>query len=376
MRVKSNESIARRRATKRERRGGTIVLVAVVMTVLIMFGGWGIDFARMYAFQAQLKVLTDAAAHAAAIEIQRNGTEANAKTRALALKTYNQVEGTHTATMDDTNITPGTWNASTRTFTATAWASATAVRARARYTANWSLARIFGVSQRTLMQQSVAALGAIGSSSCLKPWAVPYSNMLQTLGRSPTDTAYRLTSTDVANLRANQTPIAFKISSGNSDNGGATVGGTLISGNYYAVKYGPVQFANGTSGTPASGGNNYRDNIADTGCNSTGAAAVGDWLDMENGNMVGPTGDGMRTFCGISGNPKKFNCSKSVVMPIWNQQSTGSGNAWVKILYIGAFQLTEYDDGVVTGYLTALNGAGSGGFTPSPGPVSKAAIVD
>lgn len=360
-----------------QRRGATMVLVAVTATVLFMFGGFGIDFGRMYTFVAQLKTLTDAAAHAAAIELRNAGNQADATSRALALKQNNRVDGQSLALMEDTNITPGNWNYATRTFVPGPWATASAVRARARYQANWTLARVFGVTNRLLMQESVAALGSVSSSSCLKPWAVPYSNLLVTLGRQPTDTAYRLSAADVNTLRNNQTPIKFKISSGNTDNGGGTVGGTIISGNYYAVKYGPVQFADGRAGNPVSGGNVYRNNIADPGCSATGSASVGDWLDMENGNMIGPTGQGMRGFCGVNGNGNNgFSCSEEIVMPIWSQRTTGNGSAWVRILYIASFRLTGYDrDDNVLGYLTALSAGTNGGFQPVPGPVSAAALV-
>lgn len=364
------------RKLRGQRKGGTMVLVAVTVSVLFMFGGFGMDFGRMYSFVAQLKTLTDAAAHAGALELRNAGTEANAKSRALSLKQNNRVDGTQVAQMDDSNITPGTWDYGTKTFTPGPWSTASAVRARARYNANWTLARVFGVSNRLLTQESIAALGSVGSSSCLKPWAVPYSNLLQTLGRSPTDTAYRLTAADVNTLKTNQMPIKFKISSGNSDAGGAEVGGTIIPGNYYAVKFGPVRFANGDAGSPNSGADAYRNNIADLGCTNTGSASVGDWLDMENGNMAGPTRQATSDFCGVNGNPKQFSCDKDIVMPIWSERTTGSGNAWVKILYIGSFRLTGVDkDENVLGYLTALNAATIGGIRPTPGPVLGAALV-
>jgi hypothetical protein len=56
-------------------------------------------------------------------------------------------------------------------------------------------------------------------------------------------------------------------------------------------EYWPVDLPPINRGTPIPGGDQYRDNIAT--CN---AAEVwpGDWLATENGNMVGPTNQGMR----------------------------------------------------------------------------------
>lgn len=362
-----------------QRKGATMVLIAVVMAVLMMFSGIGIDFGRMYSYVAQLKTLTDAAAHAAAIELRNGGTEPDAQARALALKPQNRVDGLNIAAMDAVDIEPGTWDYSSRSFVTTVWASATAVRATARYNATWSLARIFGVSNRLLTQQSIAALGSIGSSSCMKPWAVPYTNMLQTLGRSPTDTTYDLTPADVEYLSANQVPIKFKISSSSDSQGGATVGSTVISGNYYAVKFGPVQYADGRSGNPDNGANAYRDAIEDTGCDARRSASIGDYLDMENGNMQGPTGRALYDFCGYgNGNPPKagFTCNRDIQIPIWNGSTSTSGNAWVRIQYIGTFRLTGFNSAdEVMGYLTSLDGSGGGGFRPAPGPVKAVALV-
>ncbi len=369
-----SRTLGRATVASGRRRGATMVLVAVVMTVLMMFGGIGIDFGRMYSYVAQLKTLTDAAAHAAAVELRNGGTEANAQTRALALKNQNRVDGLNIATMVNADIEPGTWNYATRSFVTTSWANASAVRATARYTANWSLARIFGVTNKLLTQQSIAALGSVGASTCLKPWAVPYTNMVATINQRDAgtrDTSYRLTQADVAYLKNNNIPITFKITSTGET---GTVAGTVIPGNYYAVRFGPVQYANGTTPatSPANGANVYRSYIEDLNCTAAGSAAVGDWLEVEQGNMIGPTSQGTSTFCGGSGN--SFSCNKSIVIPIWNTERRASGTD-VKILYMGQFNLVSFNKGVITGYLQSLDGSGGSGFRPAPGPIKAVALV-
>lgn len=368
-----------RRSSVRARRGMTLVLVAICITMLVGIAAIAIDFARMYTFIAQLRVLTDAAALSALTDLRARGVDkATADTRALALRATDRVNGValDNTGMSSNDLEPGVWNATAKAFTGTSWSSATAVRATARYDAPWSLARFFGTSvTRRLTQVTIASLGSVSRSSCLKPWAVPYSNLLVTLGRAATDTSYRLSSADVATLRTNQTPILFKASSKNDAGGGATVGGTVIPGNYYAVRYPPVQYADGTAGNPSSGANSYRDGIADLTCSAaSGTAAVGDWLDLENGNMVGPTRQGVQTLCGGSGN--SFPCSMDIIVPIWNARSSGSASAWVQVLYLGAFRLTQYSNGTVVGYLTTLSApAGSGGVTPTPGPILANLLV-
>ena len=84
---------ARRGAALKQRKGATLVLVAVSISVLVAFAGLGMDAARMYAFVAQLKTAADAAA-LSAVNSKKNGqTVADAKTRALALRVNNRVNG-------------------------------------------------------------------------------------------------------------------------------------------------------------------------------------------------------------------------------------------------------------------------------------------
>jgi hypothetical protein len=382
--------VATGRRNQRDARGGvTLVLVAISVTVLFMFGGFGMDFARMYAFKAQLKTLTDAAAIAAATEIKLFGTEANATARAVALKDGNRVNGSVIAVLGDTNITYGTWNFATDSFTSpVSYSAANAVRVRARYTASWTLAKVFGSQTRTLVSESVAAIGSLGTSQCMKPWAVPYSNMLATLNRADggsRDSSYRLTNADVNRLRTRRDTITFKIGSGGNGNGnGGTNGGTgsfgstVIPGNYYAVKLGPVRYANGTTPTvpPEPGASAYSDAIGSNTCQNTGTASVGDWLDLQNGNMVGPTNSGLNSLCG---NNNTSSCNKTIVVPIWNTQTAQNGSAWVQILYIGTFQLTgTTGNGAntsIVGYLTALSTSPGSGFIPRPGPIGAVALV-
>ena len=198
----------------RKRRGVTLVLVALLITVLTGLTAFGVDFSRMYAARAQLKVVTDAAALSAVTDLAKGVTDKSvADARALLLRRTNLVEQ-RTLTDDEMNgndIVPVRWSRNAvAPFPVVAWRDANAVQVTARYTASWLLARIFGVTQKRLSATSVAALGSPWQSHCFKPWAIPYTNVLATLGRTPTDTSYRLTDADIALLRDNRVPIAFR----------------------------------------------------------------------------------------------------------------------------------------------------------------------
>ena len=357
---------------RRRRRGATLVLVAVCVTVLVLLAGLVIDVARVASVSAQLKSMADAAALSAITDLRRlEPSEATADGRALTLRTNNPVEGRALADdgMNAADVEPGRWDITTRQFTPMPWAQATAVRATARATTRFSFMQLISTNGQQVTRRSVAALASPLRSLCLKPWAVPYSNLLVTLGRLSTDTAYRLSATDVATLRDNRLPIVFKVAAAGS------VDGRVISGNYYAVRYPPVQYADGSPGAPVGGATAYRAAIADTTCTTTGTAAVGDWLDVENGNMTGPTLQGVQQLCNQTGN--NFSCDAAIAVPIWNTPASRPGGTWVRILYLGAFRVTKVTNGEVRGYLTSLAAPrAGGGFTPFPGPLTIATLVE
>jgi hypothetical protein len=311
---------------------------------------------------------------AGAVEVA-NGRKQNAQVYGAA----NSIGALNLVEQQAANLSPKCieWNISTgqRVFPDPADCTdvrVNAVRVEGDYPAQYSLSRIFGAQGVTLPAYAVAAVGSVGTSSCLKPWAVPYQNILATLGYNPNNTNYNLTNADVNRLRTSQTTIAFKISSqGDSALNVAT--GTYFPGNYYAVRYGPIRNSAGVAYNPGpqSGGNVYRNNIE--GDCVAGPVRIGDWLEVENGNMIGPTRQGVATLCGQNGN--NFVCSPvvHVQIPIW-AGSTKSGLAEVQVRYIGAFAITGYQNGSVYGYLEAINAPG-GGFSGAPGPVTKAILV-
>lgn len=357
----------------RERRGATLLLVALAVTLLVAMAGFAIDFARISAAAAQLKTLTDAAAMSAATDLKRNERlESVADARALALRGVNPVDGRilNDGNMGPADVEPGRWDFITRTFVPSSWSAANAVRATARMTASYLFVRLLGPESQALQRRSVAAIAAPLRSGCLKPWAVPYSTLLLTLGRTAADTDYRLIAEDVVFLRDNRVPVVFRVQAS------GTVKGASASGQYHAVKYPPVQYADGRTGSPMGGANAYRAAIADTTCTQTGRAAIGDWLDVEQGSMSGPTQQGVELLCGVTG--ASIPCDAAIVVPIWSTTATkGGSNVWLQILYLGAFRLTRFENGEVTGYLTALAAPRpDGGFTPFAGPLAIAALVE
>ena len=58
---------------QRNRSGATLVLVAILMTVIIGFAGIAIDASRLYVMRAQLQTTADASAIAGIVESRTSG---------------------------------------------------------------------------------------------------------------------------------------------------------------------------------------------------------------------------------------------------------------------------------------------------------------
>lgn len=359
----------------RNRRGVTIVLVGLLIFSLVGFGAFALDFARLYLFRAQLQTTADAAAMAGAIELFHQRPE-NADPVARSYVPFNLVEK-NVAEVGTDDVIPGRYDWTNDTFTPLAtWTdpAVNAVRVNAFYGASYTLGSIFAPGKR-ISATATAALGTIGSMRCLKPWAVPYENILWALGEDPANLAYRMTDDDVAELRNNRVEISFKITQGPAQAELTDNPDVTVPGNYYAVTYPALRDSNDVDypGDPVPGANEYRALIGGQ-CLDT-PIRIGDWLETQTGNMQGPTQQGVGDLCGASG--ATFDCSpdQPVHMPIWANRLDKDGKTEVQVRYMGSFMLTRMESGYVVGYLTALNSTG-GGVVAAPGPVQRPFIVN
>ena len=93
----------------RNRRGAALVLIAIMMTVMIGMVGASVDFARMYAFKAQLQVTADAGAMAGAIELVNGRNNAFLPDTAITYGTKNHVNGDLVPTVANADVEPLHW---------------------------------------------------------------------------------------------------------------------------------------------------------------------------------------------------------------------------------------------------------------------------
>jgi Flp pilus assembly protein TadG len=368
--------LSRREAVGRlhNRKGITIVLVAMLILLLVGVAGVAIDMARLYTMRAQLQTISDASAHAAIIEVAR-GRPTNATTLALQYVPRNQVEA-QTAVVNAADVEPGTWDATAQSFTPLAsWTDPAldAVRVTARHPTSYTLARVFGSTTRTVQTVSVAGMGYAAASNCLRPWGVSYRSMLDKLyppaGSKPV--SYDLTETDIQTLTSMSYP-ANAI--------------TLLFDNNNALT--PGNIAQVVVNDPWNGNNSYKNSI--TGCSNM-PIGPGTWLDAEAGVGSGQTKNALKSFCnangGTTGGANNFTCTgqPKVKLAMWDQSNGAPGsNLQLRVKYVGVFAIVSFNAGTggpgsadqITGYFTSMADAGAGGFTTTPSPLTgKVAIV-
>lgn len=345
------------------RRGATLVLVAILMTVIIGFAGIAIDASRLYVMRAQLQTTADAAAVAGIVEV-KDKRPANAPTAALSYVPLNTVER-QTPTMNATDVEGGSWDFTTNTFTPLAsWTdpALNAVRATGTYQGSYTLAGIFGATTKTVQARAVAALGFVSNTQCLRPWAVSYQTLLDVLypPSGTKDPSYDLTAQDIQTLTSMSYPNnVITMLQGNQN--------TLTNGNIAQVQV----------NNPWNGNNAYTNAI--TGCSNL-PIGPGTILNGDPGNGGGQTANALKSFCDANGGTLKqssqtFTClgQPKVKLAMWDQNNGLSGaNLTVRVKYVGVFAVVGFSGRAgttqITGYFSSM--ASSGGFSADPTPIT------
>ena len=373
------------------RRGVTLVLMVFMLTVLIGSAAFAVDFGRMYMFRAQLHSAADAAALAGTFRVsQPHLDRSDALDTAVSYGTRATVGGTAVG-LAPVDVIPGSWTRAGGFVPDPDlnWNSSTvdAVQATTRYTGVFTFGKFFGFTDRPISATSVAVRGSVASATCVRPWGIPYQLMLNSLaaafGGTPQDaTTYDLTPLDVTHLSkltiANN--MALKVGDQSA---------TVTNGNFYGVRLPPILYADGTLGNPWSGGNDYR-TAEGASCATISAmmaaqgagpaVGAGDWLQAENGNMIGPTMQGVQDLCGLSGSNYVCKPEVRITAALWDVSgdapgTSGCGGKCFHVKYMGVFFVTGYDtvNDAVTGYFQTMSAAGE--FSTAPGPIQTIALV-
>jgi hypothetical protein len=330
-------------ASMRSKRGATLVLVAIMMTALIGFAGIAVDASRLYVMRAELQTSADAAAIAGIVEVN------------------NVVENT-APTVAASDVEPGTWDFATNSFTTLGtWTdpALNSVRVTAHYPGSYTFARIFGGTGQTVNARAIGAIGYVGTTDCLKPWAVSYQTLLDALypPAGTKDSSYNLTATDIQTLSGMSAP-ANQV--------------TLLNGTTNQLTAGNI--AQVIVGSPWNGNAAYKNAI--TGACPNLEIGPGTILNGDPGAGSGQTAQALQTLCGVSGNPTSFACPGiKIKLAIWDQNNGATGaNLTVRVKYVGVFGITQFTKGSgsaadqITGYFSTM--ATTGSFSTTPGPTT------
>jgi Flp pilus assembly protein TadG len=288
----------------KKRRGAMVVMTGVMFFALVICGAVAIDFGRLWTERWELQSAADAGALAGALQLMPPRDTLVVTDSARAYVHRNRAMS-DTITVD--SVVLGNWNGPTRVWTP-AGSPTNAVRVVVSQQASNLFMAGFGIPTPRMTARAIAwaAAPVATTTSCMKPWAIPYESLMYAINtyRGIAITNSSLTrpfdnTLDMAALQAmSAADRTFNLKLGSGANGnvqdtisqaGADAGN--MPGNYRAVvlpklwDYATQSYPYGQNGPPP-GGNVYSNNISGSTCHGL---AVGDSLMTETGNKVGPT---------------------------------------------------------------------------------------
>lgn len=355
------------RVPHRRRRGAVLVLVAVALVGLMGIAAMAVDFARMFAFKSQLKVLADATALSAAEDLGITD-QATAVTRARALNASNLVENS-VIPPGDIVIEPCRWNGTNCDVASATWNNASAVRSTVTYVAAYSLARVFGAATTTLREQSVASIGSVTNSDCVKPFTISVESLIMRV--RPTfnylTDPLELTAEDIAKLTAagNQGTFNLATAATNVPGSFGFVLGKDFTGSINATTMGP--YIIGTSCVRVTGGDTLRAVTGQDDYNSNSAQSA--WKQL----CPQPSG--------TANNAGTWTCVAPVdiKMPVYSSGIRSGNTGRYIVAYITGFRLTGVtlgNTGSITGSILSIAASNQeGGFQPGFGPIRSRGVA-
>lgn len=348
-----------RTGTLRNRRGVIALFTVLLFLAMLSVMAVVLDFGRMQFQRNQMQTAADAAALAGAVQLLRSPqTDYVAEARNFAQA--NPLLGS-SIVLNDSDVVLGSWTGPDRSFTPGGSPStANAVQVTLRHTSSSLLAGALGWAPKQIAVRSVAWAGpAVSETKCMKPWAIPYVNLRGRIDSylgipdNPATETAPLTEADLQALREMsdvQRTFTLKVDQWKDIDPG-------MPGDFGAVDLPPATRADGTSGTPITGATAYQQNIE--GQDKAGnplcwAVGVGDELETETGNMVGPTNKGITDALCTATDPS-FDCvgadgkNPIIKSAFFIPDGKTKGRTSVIVTAIGSFKLTKWDGNQLTG---------------------------
>lgn len=262
------------RSLTRDERGASLMLVAISMVVCLGMSALAIDVGMLYEAKAQAQNAADSGALAGAGNLLVVPNDAAAAT--VVAERFAEL---HEIIQEQVQIEPA---ADVQVDLGAERVTVTARRVTARGNAVPTFfAKILGWDVVDIQATATAEVQTASAAACLKPWAIPdaFDDRSAPVGEfNPGDyyapgvtswgSTYRSASADVG--------VQLTLKEG-------APGDAIAPGQYFPID---LPMPNG----PVTGGARYRDNIAQ--CNVQ-IVNIGDKLLTQNGNLVGPTKQGV-----------------------------------------------------------------------------------
>ncbi len=339
--------------TSKKQEGFVIAVLAIVLLALVGFLALAVDIGVLYSARTSAQGVADAAALAGAftfINDTKSPQPQTASDNALQVALNNSILGQPVAA-GNVNVNVDVGNRR--------------VTVDVQSTQNTYFARALGVQTANVGVEAVAEASPNSTgTACAKPWFIP-NTALGAGGACPACAANQVLVSGGQVTAFGQSKIGqqFILRSQNPQN-------TLAPGQFYSIQL-----------PGSSGGNDYRNNIAT--CANT-YVRCGDFYSTENGNMVGPTKQGVNdlignpptdTWTGTVGQYQTpyglTDTSKNIaVAPIWDTCGTAgfcpagnfpSGSATVQIIGFAVFFLDGIQGTDVVAHLINVSSCGAGG---------------
>lgn len=276
-------TLQERLSRRKGERGSVAVLVAISMIVLAGVATLAVDYSYIVYKRSQLQNAADAAALAGANVLLQYGTNHTAVTNVAV--SYGQ------ANLSDIDAKDLAVRNSDVTYPSTSSVQVEVGRTTERGNpVPMFLGRVLGWDKQDITAKGKAALFCSKSTKCLKPWSPPakftWNDTCDTNkkyagnGQLDAESTCEMESVSVQGYSNSDVGTQILLKFGDPSS-------TVTPGHYQAVDYPAVG-----NGTPQTGASDYRLNIAGcTGSNNTDVK-IGDQLQVETGNMTGPTQQG------------------------------------------------------------------------------------
>ena len=263
----------------RDERGASLMFIAICMVMLLGMAALAIDVGMLYAAKGQAQNAADAGALAGAGALLLSPADATVPTVVAE-----QFAEKHQIIKQDVQILPAE---DVQVDLANGRVTVTARRIAARGNAVPTFfARILDRDLVDIQATATAEVELANTASCLKPWAIPdaYDDKNSNGVFDAGDYYEPGTTSWGTNYRNNNSDIGAQLVLKQGSPGDA-----IAPGQFFPIDL-PVPEG------PATGGDRYRENIAT--CNGQ-VVEVGDSVNTENGNMIGPTKQGVQDLINL-----------------------------------------------------------------------------